>query len=64
MVTIVAGLSIEEVMHWSICCFCESRDTPKCEECLGTDLDAMPWAELFKTTRVTHGPCGGPCRDY
>jgi hypothetical protein len=58
--SIAADITFTDVLHWSICVYCETDDTPKCEECLGTDLEPIPWAELFPNGRKEYGPCGGP----
>ena len=59
---IIVDITFDDVLHWSVCVFCERGATPTCQECMGTGLEAIPWAELFKDARVRLGPCGGPSR--
>ena len=61
---VVRGYTADQAMFWSICPFCEYKDLSECTECLGTDTDAIPWAELFKDARITYGPCRGPHRQW
>jgi len=60
MAKIAADITYKDVLHWAVCVFCETNEADECQECLGTDLDPIPWAELFKNARKTYGPCGGP----
>ena len=62
MKKMISEVSLARLMWWTVCPFCYDKDCADCTVCLGTDLDLIPWAELFKDARKDHGRCGGPGR--
>ena len=63
MSRMVDGLeTIDMIMAWWLCPYCDTEGrephdnevylTKDCPECLGTDLDTIPWAELFRHGRI------------
>ncbi len=63
MAKTINGCNLYQIMYWAMCPFCEAGAIAVCDECLGTDLDPIPWAELFKEGRREGSGYGRPGRD-
>ena len=60
MPRMLVGINKQELLSWYLCPYCEEdgKDTngpvyftEDCPECQGTDMDTIPWSELFVNGR-------------